>query len=174
MTISHSLVLPNPRFPALLSTLVLISALVLVSACARRASLFAEATPDGGSANIAVLQGDVLVINGQAVHLADAVAPQPSPDARCAAEALAARQAALRLKALAIGVKIASVTPTGLHDDSNRPYAHVLLDGEGPAHDLIIDGLAVAPGDKPFDWCGPISANFPRAAHIADLSFSGT
>ena len=34
--------------------------------------------------------------------------------------------------------------------------------------------LAVAPGDKAFDWCGPISASFPRGAHIADLSFSGS
>jgi endonuclease YncB( thermonuclease family) len=120
-----------------------------------------------------VLQSDVLVIDGQAVHMADAVTPQASPDARCAAEALAARQAALRLKSLASGVRTVTVTPTGAHDSANRPYAHVLLDGEDPAHDLIADGLAVAPGGKPFDWCGPISADFPRAAHIADLSFSG-
>jgi endonuclease YncB( thermonuclease family) len=174
MTISRSLVLPNPRLPTLLSALVLVSALVLMSACARRATLFAEAAPVGASATVSVLQSDVLVINGATVHLADAVTPQPSPDARCAAEALAARQAALRLKSLASGVKTVSVTPTGLRDESDRPYAHVLLDGEDPAHDLIADGLAVAPGAKPFDWCGPISAGFPRAAHIADLSFSGT
>jgi endonuclease YncB( thermonuclease family) len=67
----------------------------------------------------------------------------------------------------------ATVTPTGVRDDMNRPYAHVLLDGEDPAHDLIEDGLAVAAGDKRFDWCAPISASFPRAEHIANLSFSG-
>jgi endonuclease YncB( thermonuclease family) len=137
--------------------------------------LFAEAAAAAGpSTSVAVLQSDVLVINGQAVHLADAVTPQPSPNARCAAEALAARQAVLRLKTLASGVKTVTVTPTGVRDSANRPFAHILLDGEDPAHDLIIDGLAVAPGDKAFDWCGPISASFPRGAHIADLSFSGS
>jgi endonuclease YncB( thermonuclease family) len=173
MTTLHSLVLSNTRGPALLSALVVLSALVLLPACARRASLFAEAAA-GPSTTVAVLQSDVLVINGQAVHLADAVTPQPSPNARCAAEALAARQAALRLKSLASGVRTVSVTPTGARDSADRPYAQVRFDGEDPAHELIADGLAVAPGGTPFDWCGPISASFPRAAHIADLSFSGT
>lgn len=153
--------------------LIGLGALPLLSGCAPRASLFAEAAPGGPSANVAVLQSDVLVINGESIHLADAVTPQASPDARCAAEALAARQAALRLKTLASGVRTASVTLTGVRDSANRPYAHVLLDGEDPAHDLIADGLAVVPGGQPFNWCGPISASFPRAAHIADLSFSG-
>jgi endonuclease YncB( thermonuclease family) len=174
MTISRSLDLSLSGARALLSALVLLTALALLPACARRAPLFAEAAPAGPAASVAVLQSDVLVINGEAVHLADAVTPQPSPDARCTAEALAARQAALRLKSLASGTTTVTVTPTGVRDGSNRPYAHVLLDGEDPAHDLIVEGLAVAPGGKPFDWCGPVSASFPRAAHIADLSFSGT
>jgi endonuclease YncB( thermonuclease family) len=157
----------------LLLALIGLGALPLLSGCAPRAPLFADASPAGPSASVAVLQSDVLVIDGEAVHLADAVTPQPSPDARCAAEALAARQAALRLKALASGVRTVNVSPTGARDGANRRYAHVLLDGEDPAHNLIVDGLAVAPGGKPFDWCGPISASFPRAAHIADLSFSG-
>jgi endonuclease YncB( thermonuclease family) len=173
MTISRTLALPSPRSPTLLSALVLLSVLVLLSACSQRTPLFAEASAAGPSTSVAVMQSDVLVINGEAVHLADAVTPQPSPDARCAAEALAARQAAQYLKTLASGVRTVTVTPTGVRDDSNRPYAHVLLDGEDPARDLIVEGLAVAPGGKPFDWCGPISASFPRAAHIADLSFSG-
>jgi endonuclease YncB( thermonuclease family) len=173
MTASRTLSLPSSPLPALLSALVLISALVLLSACAKRAPLFSEAAAAGPSANVAVLQSDVLVINGESIHLVDAVTPQPTPDARCAAEALAARQAALRLKTLTSGVRTVSVTRTGAHDGDNRPYAHVLLDGEDPAHDLIEDGLAVSPGGQPFDWCGPISASFPRAAHIADLSFSG-
>jgi hypothetical protein len=157
----------------LLLALIGWGSLTLMSGCAPRTPLFAEAAPAGPSASVAVLQSDVLVIDGQAVHLVDAVTPQPSPDARCAAEALAARQTALRLKSLASGVKSATVTPTGVHDGANRPYAHVLLDGMDPAHDLIVNGLAVASGEKPFDWCGPISASFPRGAHIANLSFSG-
>ena len=35
---------------------------------------------------------DALIIDGRRVHLVDAVTPQPAPDARCPAEALAARQ----------------------------------------------------------------------------------
>jgi endonuclease YncB( thermonuclease family) len=152
---------------------MLLTAVILLSGCAPRAPLFSEARPTGPTATIAVMQSDVLVIDGQAVRLADAVTPLPSPDARCAAEALAARQAALRLKELTSGVRSVQVTPTGARDSDNRPYVHVTLDGEDPAHDLIVDGLAVAPDGKPFDWCGPISASYPRAAHIASLSFSG-
>jgi|GEM_PF-1959166 len=174
MTVSRILALPRSRFPALLAALVLLSGLVLLSACAQRAPLFAETAASGPTASVSVLQSDVLVINGEAIRLVDAVTPQPTPDAKCAAEALAARQAALRLKTLTSGVKTVSVTRTGAYDSANRPYAHILLDGEDPAHDLIVDGLAVTPSGHPFDWCSPISTDFPRAAHIADLSFSGT
>lgn len=155
---------------------ILVASLSMLSACAPHSQLFSDhAGPAAAPApKIAVLQSDVLVVNGQAVRLADAVTPQPSPDARCPAEALAARQAALRLKALASGARAVSVTPTGAKDDDNRPYAHLLLDGEDPAHDLIEEGLAVRPGAGAFNWCGPIAAGFPRAEHIAVLSFSGT
>jgi len=158
----------------LLLVLIGLGAVPLLSGCAPHTSLFADTVQAGPSASIGVLQSDVLVINGEAVHLADAVTPQPSPDARCAAEALAARQAALQLKSLVSGIKTVAVTRTGTRDGANRPYAHVLLDGVDPAHDLIVNGLAVTPDNKPFDWCGPISASFPRVAHIASLSFSGT
>ena len=169
-------ILPAPTAPirALLSSLVLLTALVLLSACTPRGLAFLDASRAGPAPpKLAVLQSDVLVINGEAVRLADAVTPQASPDARCAAEALAARQAALELKSLISGVRTVTVTPTGARDDLNRAYAHVLLDGVDPAHDLIEDGLAVAPGEKRFDWCGPISTSYPRVAHIAALSFAG-
>jgi endonuclease YncB( thermonuclease family) len=175
MTASRTLAAVPAWALARLATLVLLSALVLLAGCAPRGPLFIESGAAGPPApTIAVMQSDVLIINGEPVRLADAVTPQPSPDARCAAEALGARQAEHRLKELAHGVRIATVTPTGEHDDLNRPYVHVLLDGEDPAHDLIEDGLAVAADAKRFDWCGPLSASFPRAAHIANLSFSGT
>jgi endonuclease YncB( thermonuclease family) len=166
-----------PAWPhARLATFLILSALVLLlSACAPRAPLFIEAAPAGQPASrVSVLHSDVLVINGQAVHLADAVTPQSAPDARCTAEALASRQTAHRLQELVQGVRTATVTPTGGRDDLDRPYVHILLDGEDPAHDLIEDGLAVAPGGKRFDWCAPISTSFPRAQHIANLSLSGT
>ncbi len=158
----------------LLLAVIGLGAAAMLSSCAPRTSLFADTAQAGPSASVGVLQSDVLVINGEAIHLADAVTPQPSPDARCAAEALAARQAALELKGLASGIKTVTVTRTGTRDGVGRPYAHVLLDGVDPAHDLIVNGLAVTADGKPFDWCGPISASFPRVAHIASLSFSGT
>ncbi|HZZ68491.1 MAG TPA: hypothetical protein VFE18_09990 [Phenylobacterium sp.] len=145
-----------------------------LTACDRPQGLFADAAPPTPAAQVGVLQSDVLIVNGQAVHLADAVTPQPSPDARCPAEALAARQTALELKTLTSGVRAVTVTPTGAKDSSNRPFAHVLLDGVDPAHELIEDGLAVRPGAGAFNWCGPLSASFPRAEHIAMLSVSGT
>ncbi|HEY3951037.1 nuclease [Phenylobacterium sp.] len=155
--------------------LILLSSLSMLTACAPRSGLFAEGrAPSPAAPNVAVLQSDVLVIDGQAVHLADAVTPQPSPDAHCPAEALAARQVALRLKTLVTGVRTAAITPAGGKDSYNRPFAHVLLDGADPAHELVEDGLAVRPGGRAFNWCGPISAGFPRAEHIAVLSFSGT
>ena len=147
--------------------------LVLLSACAQRASLFADTAPAGPSVAVAVLQSDLLSINGQIVRLAVALTPQPSPWARCAAEALAARQTAARLKALASEVSAASVTLTGVLDRDKHPYAHVRLDGYDPAQVLITDGMAVAPGGKPFDWCGPIAAGYPRAASVAYLSYTG-
>jgi endonuclease YncB( thermonuclease family) len=153
---------------------IVVTSLSLLTACAPRSSLFAEAQAAPAPApNLSVLQSDVLVVNGQTVRLVDAVTPQPSPDAKCPAEALASRQTALRLKSMISGVHTVTVTPTGQKDAYNRPYAHVLLDGADPAHELIEDGLAVRPGSAAFNWCGSISAGFPRAEHISVLSFSG-
>jgi len=155
---------------------LMLSALNMLSGCAQRPALFIDgAAPASAPApKVSVLQSDVLLIDGQAVHLADALTPQPSPDAHCPAEALAARQTALRLKILTSGVRSVALSPTGEKDSYNRPYVHVLLDGADPAHELVEDGLAVRPGRGAFNWCGPISAGFPRAEHIAVLSFSGT
>ncbi|MBS0363799.1 MAG: hypothetical protein JSR98_20695 [Proteobacteria bacterium] len=153
---------------------IMLASFSMLAACAQRPALFADGGPPAPPApRIAVLQSDVLVVDGHAVRLADAVTPQPSPDAHCPAEALAARQVALRLKSLASGVHAVTLNPTGAKDAYNRPFAHVLLDGTDPAHELIEDGLAVRPGAA-FNWCAPISASFPRAEHIAVLSFSGT
>jgi hypothetical protein len=157
--------------PALAAPLVM--GLVLLSACAQRPSLFADTAPSSPTVAIGVLRGDLLSINGQIVRLADTLTPQPSPWARCAAEALAARQTTARLKALAADVSAASVTLTGALDRDKHPYAHVRLDGYDPAQVLITDGMAVARSGKPFDWCGPIAAGYPRAGSIAYLSYTG-
>ena len=99
-----------------------LSAVPLLSGCAPRTALFADAAARGAPPpKITVLQSDVLIVDGQTVRLADAVTPLPSPDARCAAEALASRQAALRLKELVSGVTTVSIAPTGARDSFARP-----------------------------------------------------
>jgi endonuclease YncB( thermonuclease family) len=153
-----------------------LSAAALLAACSpARSTLFAEQTPAGAPApQIEVLQGDVLVIDGRHLHLVDAATPKPAPHARCMAEALASRQARLRLLALVQGVRKVVVSPTGSVDDHNRAEARVLLDGVDPAQVLIDEGLAVQPQGRPFDWCGPVADALPQGSRIAMLSLSGS
>jgi endonuclease YncB( thermonuclease family) len=161
--------------------MVAISALALVlslsiSACGQRAALFADSRPEPAepAPRVQVLQGDVMVVDGQHIHLADTTAPQPTPDARCIAEAVAARQARLRLQQLALGVHRVEVSPTGARDHADRAEARVRFDGQDPGQQLIDEGLAVATRGAPFDWCGPVSKALPRGNHIAMLSLSGS
>ncbi|MEJ0065766.1 MAG: hypothetical protein WDM85_10325 [Caulobacteraceae bacterium] len=160
----------------LLATLVV--GLFGLTACSRPAasSLFTQASSidqTGPRPQIEVLRGDVLVIDGRHLRLADLTAPQAAPDAHCAAEAVAARQAQLRLKDLARRVRSIVITPTGGLDGYGRTLARVTLDGIDPAATLIDEGLAVAPQPAGFDWCDATSTTQPAAQHIAMLSFNG-
>jgi hypothetical protein len=146
---------------------------VMLSACSQPRSLFVD-EPAFPHAQINVVQADALVIDGRRVHLVDAVTPQPAPDASCAAEALAARQARLRMTALAQSARHVEVRPTGTLDGYNRVNAHVSFDGLDPAEVLIDEGLAVAPDKQSFSWCGPLSGSFPQAQHLAMLSLAGS
>jgi hypothetical protein len=146
-----------------------------LGACAQH-SLYADgsAPPSAAFSQISVVQADALVIDGRRVHLVDALTPQPAPDARCPAEALAARQARLRVMSLANQARHADIRPTGTLDRYNRADAHVLFDGVDPAAVLIDEGLAVAPGKHAFNWCGPLSEGFPQARRLAMLSLTGS
>jgi hypothetical protein len=148
---------------------------LVLGACSQR-SLYAEASPPdaAGQSRISVVQADALVIDGRRVHLVDAVTPQPAPDAHCPAEALAARQARLRVIALADRTHHANVELTGTLDGYNRADAHLRFDGVDPATVLIDEGLAVAPGNQAFSWCGPLSEGFPQARRMAMLSLAGS
>jgi len=115
-----------------------------------------------------------LIIDGRRVHMVDAVTPQPAPDAGCPAEALAARQARLRMTDLAARAHHVDVKTTGALDGYNRANAHIWFDGLDPATILIDEGLAVAPDKQSFNWCGPLSAAFPQAQHLAMLSLTGS
>jgi endonuclease YncB( thermonuclease family) len=146
------------------------------SACSPRPGLYADARSDAPAAapRIEVLQGDVLVVDGRRVHLAETAVPQPAPSAHCIAEALAARQARLRLQQLAVGVRDVQVLPTGGDDAGGRVEAHVRFDSQDPAQTLVDEGLAVVSHGGPFSWCGPVSQALPQGQHIAMLSLSGS
>ncbi|HEX4179527.1 MAG TPA: hypothetical protein VHY32_01925 [Caulobacteraceae bacterium] len=149
---------------------------LFLGACSQQHSLYADgpALSADTVAQIDVVQADALVIDGRRVHLVDAITPQGAPDAHCAAEALAARQARLRLTALADRVHHVDVRPTGTLDGYNRVNAHITFDGVDPARVLIDEGLAVAPQKQAFNWCGPLSEAFPQAQHLAMLSVTGS
>jgi len=156
------------------STIVILGVLAL-SACSQPHSLYMDeqARSPGVTSQVSVVQADALIVDGRRVHLVDAVTPQPAPDAGCPAEALAARQARLRMTDLAARASRVDVRPTGTLDGYNRANAHVSFDGQDPAGILIDEGLAVAPDNKSFNWCGPLSA-FPQARHLAMLSLTGS
>jgi len=155
-------------------TIVVLGLLVL-SACSQPHPLFMDepAGSVGQVSQISVLQADALIVDGRRVHMVDAVTPQPAPDAGCPAEALAARQARLRMTDLAARTRHVEVQTTGTLDGYNRANAHISFDGQDPAGILIDEGLAVAPDNKSFNWCGPLSA-FPQAKHLAMLSLTGS
>ena len=149
-----------------------------LTACAPRHSLYFDAAGhEGGVAaasQVRVVQADALVVDGRRVHIVDAITPQPAPDAGCPAEALAARQARLRLTALAAEARHVDVHIVPGLDKYNRANAHVSFDGQDPASVLIDEGLAVAPTQQSFSWCGPLSGGYPRAQHLAMLSLAGS
>jgi endonuclease YncB( thermonuclease family) len=167
------------KFASIIFATVVVGLLGL-SACSQPSpsSLFTQtaATPDVAATphQIVVLRGNVLVIDGRHLRLVDAAVPQAAPDAHCVAEAVASRQAQLRLEALARHVRTVVITPTGGLDDHDRTLARVTLDGVDPAQTLIYEGLAVAPQPGGFDWCSSADTTHPAAQRIAMLSFSGS
>ncbi len=94
-----------------------------MSACSQPHSLFTDEQvgPTGVASQVSVVQADALIVDGKRVHLVDAVTPQPAPDAGCPAEALAARQARLRMTDLAARTRHVDVQTTGTLDGYNRP-----------------------------------------------------
>jgi endonuclease YncB( thermonuclease family) len=165
----------SPVF-ALLAFAAFTLAAMALGACSRTSStLFAEpaSAASVSAPQIRVLRDDALEIDGRQVRLVDAAAPQATPEARCPAEAIASRQAQLRLEALVRGVRRAAITPTGGVDEYGRAWARVFLDGIDPAQTLINEGLAVAPQQSRFDWCAAASTTQPAGAHISMLSYAG-
>ena len=118
---------------------------------------------------VRVLNADVFVIDGRHIRLADAVAPQPIPYARCFAEALASKQAAMAVRDLVRGAGVLRVEPTGRTDEFNRQVAHVFLDNQDLAHTLHDLGMVAEAQPGRFDWCAPLTAAGEGAPEVRTL-----
>lgn len=117
---------------------------------------------------VKVLNADVLVIDGRHIRVAEAAAPQPIPDARCWAEALAAKQATGEVRELVRSASDLRIEPTGGRDDYNREIARVVLNNQDLAHTLHDMGMAADASGR-FSWCGPISAGGQGAPDVRTL-----
>ncbi len=164
-------------FPLKLAFTLLAAGALLAACSSPKSALFADDAPARQSdpaPQVQVLTGEVLVVDGRHVRLANITTPQASPGAHCVAEALGARQARLRMVELAQRVQRVVITPNGRHDDYDRIEANVLFDGADPGQVLVDEGLAMpADGSKP-DWCGPVSDASAGGRHIAMLSLPGS
>jgi endonuclease YncB( thermonuclease family) len=118
---------------------------------------------------VTVLNADILVIEGKHYRLANAFAPEPVPDARCWAEALAAKQATRVVAGLVDQAASVQASPTGGVDDYNRTLATIHVDGADLGDVLFKQGLAARPGKGRFEWCNPISRNDPGAPEVFSM-----
>jgi endonuclease YncB( thermonuclease family) len=118
---------------------------------------------------VKVLNADVFVIDGRHVRLAGVAAPQPIPDARCWAEALAAKQATAATRDLVRDAQALQLQPTGARDEHNREIAHVVLDKQDLGATLHDMGLAAETSTGRFGWCDPISSDGAGAPDVKSL-----
>lgn len=147
-------------------------AAVWLAACAPRDDKEPPPKPPPGPSiaeRVQVLAADVLVIDGRHVRLADVVTPQPIPDARCWAEALAAKQATLATRELVRDARTLRIEPTGRKDEYGREISHVILDNEDLAHTLHDAGFAAETQPGRFTWCDRISAGGEGAPEVKSL-----
>ena len=145
-----------------MSRAVLISIAVLsFASCERKPAPppVGEASTAPVKAHVTVLAADILVIDGKHVRLSSAFGPEPVPDARCWAEALAAKQATRTVAAMVDRAASVQAHPTGAVDDYNRALATVTIDGADLGQTLFDEGLAARPAGPRFEWCNPISRN---------------
>ena len=134
-----------------MSRLFVLAALALFAAVGLAACTPSPA-PDAGSpaSRLAaqVQSGDHMVIGGETVVLADAETPQAGESAGCRAEAVAADQAANRVRAL-----LADAHQVDVHRVAKGHRGLVHLDGLDLGLTLISEGLAVRRGPVPMNWC---------------------
>jgi hypothetical protein len=144
-------------------------ALTSIAACSRPEPPLKASAPPSITADVRVLDADVLIINGLHVRLANAYAPESMLHARCWAESLASDHAAAFVKDLVQRARSYAFKPTGDTDDYGRTYGLVSIDGADLGDILYNTGLASRPAKPRFDWCGPISKQAEGAPKIASL-----
>jgi hypothetical protein len=99
-------------------------------------------------ANVIVLAGDHLIVDGQDIVLADAETPQPQPRAHCRAEIIAAAGSKATAEALARDARYVETEP-----ETPRPFGLVHLDGLDLGLTLTSQGLAVPRRPVAMHWC---------------------
>jgi endonuclease YncB( thermonuclease family) len=155
------------------TSLIVLSLAVGLAACQKTPDPPASITPPPGLGDrVRVLSADALVIDGKHVRLANAYAPQGIPDARCWAEAAAAKQATLWMRQRMREARDVTVQPTGGFDEFHRELAVVQLDGVDLGQLMFESGLASRRStgrDNRFPWCEPISAKAPDAPVVGSL-----
>lgn len=132
--------------------------------------------PPGLGDRVRVLSADAMVIDGRHVRLANAYAPQGVPDARCWAEASAAKQANGWVRAKMRDARTVAIEPTTGFDEFHRELALVSLDGVDLGQALYEAGLASRRSsgrDSRFPWCDPISAKASDAPAVGALLDDG-
>jgi endonuclease YncB( thermonuclease family) len=149
--------------------LMLLAALALAG-CGRKS----EKPPVGEAPaairpNVVVLAADTLVIDGKHYKLSNAFAPEPVPDARCWAEALAAKQATRTAAAMVAHAASIQAHPTGGVDEYARVLAKIDIDGADLGQTLFEQGLAARPAKGRFEWCNPISRGDPGAPNVMTM-----
>jgi hypothetical protein len=121
-----------------------------VAACEPHPTLYGDAAA-AELHEIKVEAGDRFEIDRRPVRLADAVTPQPAPDARCRAEAMIAAHAAEVVRSALTGARHLEVQAT----PGREGLGLVNIDGLDLGQTLIHQNLAVARGAAAMDWCSP-------------------
>jgi len=156
---------------------ILLALAVLAGGCQKTPDPPATiATPPGLGDRVRVLSADAMVIDGRHVRLANAYAPQGVPDARCWAEASAAKQANSWVRAKMREARTIAIEPASGFDEFHRELALVSLDGVDLGQALYEAGLASRRSsgrDNRFPWCDPISAKAPDAPAVGALLDDG-
>ncbi|CAN5874360.1 hypothetical protein BH11PSE1_BH11PSE1_10990 [soil metagenome] len=114
-----------------------------------------KAPPARAHADVRVLDGATLVVNGEGVRVANVDAPQLPPEARCWGEGALGVQAAAKAEDLVHHADQVDLVREG-KDADGRTLARVTLNHSRDLGDaLVFAGVAARKGARAWDWCGP-------------------